>query len=394
MVFRRVLIDEATQATEPESIIPIVLGCEQFILVGDHCQLGPVVMSKRAANAGLNASLFERLVTLGLRPVRLQVQYRMHPCLSEWPSNVFYEGSLQNGVTAGERSSAGIEFPWIDPERPMMFLVCQGSEEIAATGTSFLNRAEAAACEKIVTALLKGGVLPSQVGVITPYEGQRAYIVTQLQRLGSLRAALYADVEVSSVDAFQGREKEFIIVSCVRSNEKQGIGFLNDPRRLNVALTRAKRGLVVLGNPRVLAKRPLWNDLLTHFKDRGLLVEGALSNLQVSLMRFPATKKYYRDPRQRLLEDQMKAVFSGDAANPYGDAPALPVPARRPGLGLGDFDYGGEAGAGLSGPFSGMHVHTQMSQASGSVPGALLSDVLLTGGPVTQQSQRSQLSQQ
>ena len=75
--------------------------CLQLILVGDHCQLGPVVMCKKAARAGLSQSLFERLVVLGIRPIRLQVQYRMHPALSSFPSNIFYEGSLQNGVTAG-----------------------------------------------------------------------------------------------------------------------------------------------------------------------------------------------------------------------------------------------------------------------------------------------------
>ena len=102
MQFRSVLIDESTQATEPECMIPVVLGCRQLVLVGDHCQLGPVVMCKKAARAGLSQSLFERLVVLGIRPIRLQVQYRMHPALSAFPSNIFYEGSLQNGVTTGK----------------------------------------------------------------------------------------------------------------------------------------------------------------------------------------------------------------------------------------------------------------------------------------------------
>lgn len=102
MQFRSVLIDESTQATEPECMIPVILGCRQLVLVGDHCQLGPVVMCKKAARAGLSQSLFERLVVLGIRPIRLQVQYRMHPALSAFPSNIFYEGSLQNGVTTGE----------------------------------------------------------------------------------------------------------------------------------------------------------------------------------------------------------------------------------------------------------------------------------------------------
>lgn len=117
-----------------------------------------------------------------------------------------------------------------------------------------LTRTEASNVEKIVTKFFKAGVLPSQIGVITPYEGQRSYVVNYFQYSGSLKKDLYKEVEVASVDAFQGREKDYIILSCVRSNEHQGIGFLNDPRRLNVALTRAKYGVVILGNPKVLSK--------------------------------------------------------------------------------------------------------------------------------------------
>ncbi|RLO11201.1 hypothetical protein DYB28_009961, partial [Aphanomyces astaci] len=232
--FRQVLIDEATQATEPECLIPIVQGAKHVVMVGDHMQLGPVVMNKKAAKAGLNQSLFDRLIRLQHRPFRLRVQYRMHPCLSEFPSNMFYE---------------------------------------------------------VVTHFLKAGVLPSQIGVITPYEGQRAYIVNFMQRNGPMRSQLYKDVEVASVDSFQGREKDLIILSCVRSNEHQGIGFLSDQRRLNVALTRAKYGVILLGNPRVLAKQELWNDLLNHYRDQSLVVEGSLNNLQPSFMHFPRVDK-------------------------------------------------------------------------------------------------------
>lgn len=100
--------------------------------------------------------------------------------------------------------------------------------------------------------------MPGQIGVVTPYEGQRSYIVNYMQFHGSLKKEFYKEVEVASVDAFQGREKDYIILSCVRSNEHQGIGFLSDPRRLNVALTRAKYGLVILGNPKVLSKASLF----------------------------------------------------------------------------------------------------------------------------------------
>ncbi|KAA3469182.1 regulator of nonsense transcripts 1-like protein [Gossypium australe] len=295
--FRQVLIDESTQATEPECLIPLVLGVKQVVLVGDHCQLGPVIMCKKAARAGLAQSLFERLVLLGVKPIRLQVQYRMHPCLSEFPSNSFYEGTLQNGVTINERQSSGIDFPWPVPNRPMFFYVQMGQEEISASGTSYLNRTEAANVEKIVTTFLRSGVVPSQIGVITPYEGQRAYIVNYMSRNGSLRQQLYKEIEVASVDSFQGREKDYIIVSCVRSNEHQGIGFLNDPRRLNVALTRARYGIVILGNPKVLSKQPLWNGLLTHYKENECLVEGPLNNLKQSMVQFQKPKKIYNERR-------------------------------------------------------------------------------------------------
>ena len=238
----------------PECMIPLVMGCKQAVLVGDHQQLGPVIMNKKASRAGLSQSLFERLVVLGNRPIRLQVQYRMHPCLSEFPSNMFYEGTLQNGVTAPERLRKNVDFPWPVADTPMFFHQNLGTEEISSSGTSFLNRTEASNVEKMVTKFFKSGVLPSQIGVITPYEGQRSYVASYMQIHGSLKKDLYKDVEVASVDAFQGREKDYIILTCVRSNEHQGIGFLNDPRRLNVALTRAKFGMVILGNPKVLSK--------------------------------------------------------------------------------------------------------------------------------------------
>lgn len=288
--FTSILIDESMQSTEPECMVPVVLGAKQLILVGDHCQLGPVVMCKKAARAGLSQSLFERLVVLGIRPFRLEVQYRMHPELSQFPSNFFYEGSLQNGVCAEDRRLK-LDFPWPQPERPMFFLVTQGQEEIAGSGTSFLNRTEAANVEKITTRFLKAGIKPEQIGIITPYEGQRAYLVQYMQYQGSLHSRLYQEIEIASVDAFQGREKDIIIMSCVRSNERQGIGFLNDPRRLNVALTRAKFGIIIVGNPKVLAKQQLWNHLLNFYKDRKVLVEGSLNNLKESLIHFQKPKK-------------------------------------------------------------------------------------------------------
>ncbi|KAI9172475.1 Regulator of nonsense transcript [Paramyrothecium foliicola] len=325
MKFRNVLIDESTQSAEPECMIPLVLGCKQVVLVGDHKQLGPVIMNKKAAKAGLNQSLFERLVNLRLQPIPLSTQYRMHPCLSEFPSNMFYDGNLQNGITHDQRVRKDVDFPWPNPEAPMMFWSNLGHEEISASGTSYLNRTEASNVEKAVTRFFKAGVKPEEIGVITPYEGQRSYIVTTMQNAGTYKKEFYKDVEVASVDAFQGREKDFIVLSCVRSNDNQGIGFLSDPRRLNVALTRAKYGLVILGNPKVLSKHELWHNLLVHFKDRKCFVEGPLTNLQACLLQFSRPKVSYRQKNNQQAQYGAQGYQNGR----YNGGP----PAR-------DFDAG------------------------------------------------------
>ncbi|KAG7195863.1 ATP-dependent RNA helicase [Scheffersomyces spartinae] len=300
--FRTVLIDESTQASEPEVLIPIVKGAKQVILVGDHQQLGPVVLNRKAGDAGLTQSLFERLVLLGHVPIRLEVQYRMHPCLSEFPSNMFYEGSLQNGVTKEHRLLKKSTFPWPVSDTPMMFWANYGREEISSSGYSYLNRVEAMNVERVVSKLFKDKVSPDQIGIITPYEGQRAYIVLYMAMNSSIPEFKdkYLQLEIASVDAFQGREKDFIILSCVRANDQQQVGFLSDPRRLNVALTRAKYGLIILGNPRALCRNALWNHVLLHFRERGCLVDGPLDNLQFSMVQLSNPKAKRADAVKKL----------------------------------------------------------------------------------------------
>lgn len=316
--FRSVLIDEATQATEPEALISLVHGVEQAIMVGDHRQLGPVLMNKACSKAGFDRSLFERLMQVGIRPIRLQVQYRMHPSLSEFPSNMFYDGSLQNGVTITERIRPELDFHWPNPNVPMFLLSCFGSEELGSSGTSYLNRVEAIAVEKIVTKLLKSSVHPSQIGVITPYQGQRAFIMQVMFMNGNMNKELYEAVEVASVDAFQGREKDYIILSCVRSNDNSSIGFVSDARRMNVALTRARYGLIVLGNPKVLSKNHHWNNLICHFKELQVLMEGTVGNLQPSPLHFSRSvyNHHQRTNRtQEALNLQDRSYYANDDDN-------------------------------------------------------------------------------
>lgn len=263
--FPFVLIDEACQATEPLSLVPCAYDPHKLILVGDHKQLGPTVLSKDVARLGLRQSLFERLLRIGVMPYLLSVQYRMHPDLCVFPSEYFYAGLLQSGT----HTDLSLDIP------NNFFYVCDcGKEEVSPSKTSFLNKGEAALVENIVRYLFKNGVLEQQIGVITPYEGQRAYILSQIfgNEAGNL--------EIKNVDGFQGREKDFIIVSLVRSNVFQGVGFVGDKRRMNVTLTRAKHGLIIVGNPFTLYKNKIWADLLDWYDKQGRVYEGPLNALR------------------------------------------------------------------------------------------------------------------
>jgi regulator of nonsense transcripts 1 len=312
--FRTVLIDESTQSAEPECMIPLVLGCKQVVLVGDHQQLGPVIMNKKAAKAGLNQSLFERLVILGCAPIRLNVQYRMHPCLSEFPSNMFYEGSLQNGVTMQQRLRRDVDFPWPVIDSPMMFWSNLGTEEISASGTSYLNRTEASNVEKIITRFFKAGVQPSDIGIITPYEGQRSYVVSSMQSTGSFRKENYKEIEVASVDAFQGREKDFIVLSCVRSNDHQGIGF---------------SVILAVSMSRLPARSTAWSSLgiRKFFRSirSGIISYSTLKNeiawlkdhspISKSLLQFSRPKQTYRGPQRYQMAYQHASNMAGGMMN-------------------------------------------------------------------------------
>ena len=261
--FTRVLLDEATQATEPASLVPLVRGARQIVLVGDHRQLPPTVISRRAENGGLRRSLFERLVAMGIEPMLLDTQYRMHPAISDFPNHTFYEGRLVDGITAADRPNpAGLL--WNDWEVPMAFLPVNGDELLSPDGASKENPAEAGWVAKILENLLQAGDLEeTDIGIITPYAGQVRAIRDALPERND-------SVEVHTVDGYQGREKEVIIFSCVRSNSDGIVGFLSDARRLNVALTRAKRGLIVIGDPDTLRNDETWASWLDYIRSRNL----------------------------------------------------------------------------------------------------------------------------
>jgi regulator of nonsense transcripts 1 len=246
----RILVDEATQATEPAVLVPLMRGCRQLVLVGDHCQLPPTVLSTRAEEEGHGVPLFSRLVACGVPPYMLDTQYRMHPCIAMFPSDLFYGGLLKTGVSAPERRPlAG--FPWPREEFPVAFIPVKGVE--MDDGVSKFNEAEAAAACEAVTFLLQGGQCTvSDIAVVTPYAAQARLIRRMTRRLTNATGPPY--IEVSSVDGFQGREKEAVVFSAVRSNDYGAIGFTSDWRRINVSFTRARRALIVIGNDQTLRR--------------------------------------------------------------------------------------------------------------------------------------------
>ncbi|GAM26573.1 hypothetical protein SAMD00019534_097480 [Acytostelium subglobosum LB1] len=250
--FPIVVVDEATQAMEPAILVPLLKGSQQLFLFGDQNQLAPTVCSNEAHLGGLSQGLFQRLVKEGIKPYLLDIQYRMHSRIAEFPSLCFYENKLRNGIDDDDRPiPKGIGWPVQD--WPVAFVHINGKEKIQ--NYSYSNKKEANKVVELLKCLVAGNkdLRINDIGIITPYSSQSRLIVDKLKAEKQFAKQLPT---VATVDSFQGREKEIIILSTVRSNEGHRIGFLDDWRRLNVSLTRSKRGLLVVGNIHHLAKCP------------------------------------------------------------------------------------------------------------------------------------------
>lgn len=246
------VMDEASQSTEPGAWIPI-LRAGRVVLAGDHCQLPPTVVSPEAARQGFNVSLLERLMTrLGPAISRqLVVQYRMHQDIMQFSSQEFYAGSLQAAPGVAGHLLSDLPGVAADPltTAPVDFIDTAGAsydEALEPDGESRLNPQEADLVVRKVEALLQAGLPAAGIGVIAPYAAQVRLLRERLRQ---------PDLEIGSVDGFQGREKEAIIISLVRSNRDGEIGFLADTRRTNVALTRARRKLIVIGDSATITGR-------------------------------------------------------------------------------------------------------------------------------------------
>ena len=263
--FDVVVVDEACQCTLP-SIWQAVLRADRLILAGDHCQLPPTVLSDEAAKAGMRDSLMQRLIEGSDESIyrRLTVQYRMNESIMRFSSDVFYDGSLIADVSVKQHRLCDLPDVVTEPltELPVEYIDTAGAEfeeQVEADGESKLNPKEANLVIRYVGDLIEAGVSPEEIGVIAPYAAQVRLLRGRLDLIG---------LEIDTVDGFQGREKEVIIVTMVRSNERQEIGFLADTRRTNVALTRAKRKLIVIGDSATLGHHPFYANMLEHFEQQ------------------------------------------------------------------------------------------------------------------------------
>lgn len=248
-VFPAVLLDETAQSTEPACLVPLALGCRQLVLVGDHKQLRPTVVSEDAARRGLQLSLFERMLRAGVEPCMLDTQYRMHPSLAAFPSDEFYHGRLLSGEAMAPTRPQLRGFRWPRPQISVALIPSTSAEDGGGSSLSKRNSGEASSVVSVVRNFLAAGELSArQIGVVTPYAAQVRLL---RQMLGAHPEG--RRVECLSVDGFQGREKDLIVFSAVRAGGR-ALGFVADARRLNVLLTRARRGLIVIG-ARSAAKR-------------------------------------------------------------------------------------------------------------------------------------------
>ncbi len=265
-IFDLVIMDEASQATEPSCWVPIIRG-KKIILAGDHFQLPPTVLSKKAEEMGLSKTLFERLHKILPEEFKtlLRVQYRMHEKIMNFSSREFYDGKLIADKSVKKHTLADLEHVKRGPESEEVFLYLdtagRGFEEKLEPGSeSRYNCEEAELVLKHVKRLFELGLRPEEMAVISPYSAQ-------VRLLASLMP--HPDIEVDSVDGFQGREKEAVVLSLVRSNVEGEMGFLTDTRRMNVAMTRARRKLVVIGDSATLSNIAFYKDFIQYAESIG-----------------------------------------------------------------------------------------------------------------------------
>ncbi len=267
--FDLAVIDEGSQQMIPSTLIPI-LKADRFVIAGDHKQLPPTIISNHPK---LRETLFEALIEKHPKLSKmLQVQYRMHEKIMKFSNEHFYKGKLiaDKSVRGHTLADLGLhesqKFPKILAlSSPLTFVDMHKTDAKEAQNersTSYYNEAEAKLCVDLARELLQMGAKPEDIGIITPY-------AAQIKMIKQLLEHHELPIETKTVDGFQGQEREIIIISFVRANEKGEIGFLKDARRLNVAVTRARRKLICIGDAGTLRHDKLFAEFLGFMEDEG-----------------------------------------------------------------------------------------------------------------------------
>ncbi|KAM6148062.1 LOW QUALITY PROTEIN: 5'-3' DNA helicase ZGRF1 [Erethizon dorsatum] len=301
--FPVVVLDECSQMTEPTSLLPIArFECEKLILVGDPKQLPPTIQGSEAAHEnGLEQTLFDRLCLMGHKPVPLRTQYRCHPAISAVASDLFYGGNLRDGVSEVER---GPLLHWLPT---LCFYNVMGQEQIERDN-SFHNVAEASFTLKLIQSLIASGIAGSMIGVITLYKSQMYKLCHSLSA-GDFGHPDLKTVQVSTVDAFQGAEKEIVILSCVRTRH---VGFIDSETRVNVALTRGRRHLLIVGSLACLRRNGLWGRVIQH-------CEGREDGLQQASQCEPQLNRILKDYFEKQAEEKQKKKNEKEKSHSQSD---------------------------------------------------------------------------
>lgn len=274
----------ASQLLEYETAVLYHKGLRNLMLVGDEKQLAPTVFSQKVQQAGFGNSLFGRLVTDFKYPtLTLSVQYRMHPAISLFPNSEFYEGRIADGPNVLRHHKS-----WYANELfgPLVFFDVKGFEVQNKHTFSVHNPLEVNVIEKLIRLLHASHPRERpEIGVISGYKAQVKNLESRLDRFSESNnlfkvneenvSADHIHIKVKSVDGFQGQEKDIIILSAVRSNLDGNLGFLNNKKRVNVAITRAKFSLWIVGNASTLkrGRGTLWKGLLQEVQSRGKMID-------------------------------------------------------------------------------------------------------------------------
>ncbi|TGE13922.1 AAA domain-containing protein [Hymenobacter elongatus] len=278
LTYETVFIDEAAQALEPGSWIPITKA-NRVVLAGDHQQLPPTVKSEKAAREGLRETLFEKCIRRQPEAARmLEVQYRMHEQIMAFSSAQFYEGRLQAAPSVAHADLPDYDLRFA-PDLPVEFLDTAGfgfQELGIAESRSIANPEEADLLLKRLSQLLEVYDPADHeqdlltIGVIAPYRAQINYLKDAVEDNDELMGLMeHRMLSVGTVDSFQGQERDIIAISLTRSNAQSEIGFLSDIRRMNVGMTRARRKLLIVGDSSTLGSHPFYKAFLDYVESIG-----------------------------------------------------------------------------------------------------------------------------